>query len=105
MTREEQRAITEFIERAVGRVGAVGLPPLDVEADAIIRALFVRNPEAAYRVTLLAMGQVREVERCRAEVAEGQLRRRRPWLARLFETRRLLRERHRGVAASRRAAE
>jgi len=30
---------------------------MDVEADAIIRALFVRNPEAAYRITMLAMVQ------------------------------------------------
>ncbi len=35
--------------------------PLDVEADAIIRAFFVRNPDAAYRVTMLAM----ELAKCR----------------------------------------
>ena len=29
--------------------------PLDVEADAIIRAYFKRNPDAAYRVTKMAM--------------------------------------------------
>ena len=28
---------------------------MDLEADAIIRALFVRNPDAAYRITVLAM--------------------------------------------------
>jgi len=44
-------AIKAFIERAV----AGGQPDVDVEADAIIRALFKRNPEAAYRVTRLAM--------------------------------------------------
>jgi hypothetical protein len=41
---------------------------MDVEADAIIRALFVRNPEAAYRVTMLAMAQCEPVREpvCRA---------------------------------------
>ncbi len=53
MNRDEQKAITRFIEGAVGRDDL----PMDVEADAIIRALFVRNPEAAYRVTMLAMAQ------------------------------------------------
>jgi hypothetical protein len=57
MTREEQRQITEFVERAVTSSPASPLPPLDVEADAIIRALFVRNPDAAYRMTMLAIGQ------------------------------------------------
>ncbi len=28
---------------------------MDIEADAIIRALFKRNPDTAYRVTMLAM--------------------------------------------------
>ncbi len=50
MTRDEQKAITAFIDNAV-RCDQ----PLDVEADAIIRALFVRQPDAAYRITLLAM--------------------------------------------------
>ena len=51
MTHDEHRAILAFIEHNVGGIQ----PPMDVEADAIIRALFVRNPDAAYRVTMLAM--------------------------------------------------
>lgn len=59
VTRDEQKLITEFVERAVSGEQAA----MDVEADAIIRALFVRNPDAAYRMTMLAMsltGQLRE---------------------------------------------
>ncbi len=51
MTRQEHLDIIAFIERTVG--GAQ--PPMDVEADAIIRALFKRNQDAAYRMTMLAM--------------------------------------------------
>ncbi len=51
MTRDEQKAITEFVDRAVSGIQ----PPMDIEADAIIRALFARNPDAAYRITKLAM--------------------------------------------------
>lgn len=59
MNREEQKQISEFIEQAVKSDPGSPLPPMDVEADAIIRALFVRNPEAAYRITMLAMEQAR----------------------------------------------
>ncbi len=52
MTLDEQKSITEFVTRSV-----TVSQPLDVEADAIIRALFVRNPDAAYRITMLAMAQ------------------------------------------------
>jgi hypothetical protein len=51
VTRDEHKAIIEFIERTVNGVQ----PPMDIEADAIIRALFKRNPDAAYRITMLAM--------------------------------------------------
>ncbi len=51
MTREEQKSITEFVYRTVNG----DHPPMDIEADAIIRALFARNPDAAYRITMLAM--------------------------------------------------
>jgi hypothetical protein len=57
VNRDEQKAITEFIEGAA-RARA---PDMDVEADAIIRALFVRNPDAAYRMTMLAMAQARDL--------------------------------------------
>ena len=51
MTPHEQKSIIEFIQSIV----TADQPPMDYEADAIIRALFVRNPDAAYRVTVLAM--------------------------------------------------
>jgi hypothetical protein len=62
MTRDEQKQILALIDRAVGENSCVPARPMDVEADAIIRALFVRNPEAAYRVTMLAITQEREIE-------------------------------------------
>ncbi len=67
MNRDEQKAITRFIEGIVCEDN----PPIDVEADAIIRALFVRNPEAAYRVTMLAMARREPVREpvCRAAPA------------------------------------
>jgi len=80
VTRDEQKSITEFVERAVS--GAQS--PMDVEADAIIRALFVRNPDAAYRVTMLAMLQQDELAALRAR---PPLPERRGWLSGLFEKR------------------
>jgi hypothetical protein len=59
MNRDEQKRILEFIELAVKGQPGTQLAPMDVEADAIIRALFVRNPEAAYRITMLAMLQAK----------------------------------------------
>ncbi len=44
MTREEQKSITGFIEQAVSPKALDQVAPLDVEADAIIRALFIRKP-------------------------------------------------------------
>ncbi|WP_299959998.1 hypothetical protein [Acidocella sp.] len=85
VTREEHTAIIEFIGRAVGGEQ----PPMDVEADAIIRALFKRNPDAAYRVTMMAMALaahsagVKPVERPRS----------RRWFTILFERREAVRER------------
>jgi hypothetical protein len=51
VTRDQHREIIAFIQAVTGG----DQPSMDVEADAIIRALFVRNPDAAYRVTMLAM--------------------------------------------------
>ena len=48
---------------------------MDLEADAIIRALFVRNPEAAYRITKLAMTLESELEALRAATGSGGERR------------------------------
>jgi hypothetical protein len=50
---------------------------MDVEADAIIRALFVRNPDAAYRVTMLAMGLSRQLR----ERTEAKMPVRKSWFA------------------------
>jgi hypothetical protein len=51
VTHEEHMSILAFLGRLMGGThGAV-----DVEADAIIRAFFKRNPDAAYHVTKLAM--------------------------------------------------
>jgi len=81
VTREEQKQITEFVERAVKDQQA----PMDVEADAIIRALFVRNPDAAYRITMMAMAQQRELSSI--PDTEDATEPRRGWLAFLFERR------------------
>ena len=56
---------------------------MDVEADAIIRALFVRNPDAAYRVTMLAMSLLETAEAQRPQ----DLPRHRGWFSTLFDKR------------------
>jgi hypothetical protein len=83
MNRDEQKQITALVDRALAE-GPDGVPvEMDVEADAIIRALFVRNPEAAYRVTKLAVMQSEEIEMLRGLLA-ALSKRRRGWLMRLF---------------------
>lgn len=62
MNRDEQKQILALIDRALNGTAASTIRAMDVEADAIIRALFVRNPEAAYRVTMLAVSQAQEIE-------------------------------------------
>ena len=68
MTNEERDLITRFIERVggaqaggfapgTGQSGAQPLPPVDREADALIADLFVRHPEARYRITQTAFVQ------------------------------------------------
>ncbi len=81
MTKDEHKAIIEFVARAVGGEQ----PPMDVEADAIIRALFVRNPDAAYRMTMLAM----RLAAAAAAVEPAETARRKHWLAALFERRQI----------------
>ncbi len=71
MDHDEHRQIIEFIEEAVHPADKATLTPVDVEADAIIRALFVRNPEAAYRVTMMAMQLLRETSGLRAQLREA----------------------------------
>jgi len=84
MNRDEQRQITALIDRALTDDSGASAGVMDVEADAIIRALFVRNPEAAYRVTKLAIMQSEEIERLRALLAELSRVRHTGWLTRLF---------------------
>jgi hypothetical protein len=65
MTNEERDLITRFIARAAGAPQAGGfsgsvpasvpaLPPVDPEANALIKDMFNRYPEAAYRITQMA---------------------------------------------------
>jgi hypothetical protein len=84
MNRDEQRQITALIDRALTDDSVASAGVMDVEADAIIRALFVRNPQAAYRVTKLAIMQSEEIERLRATLAALSQARRSGWLTRLF---------------------
>ena len=69
MTREEQDIITQYVERVSGRAppqaGPTGsvpatipqLPPVDPDADRLIGDLFMRYPEAKYRLTQTAFVQ------------------------------------------------
>ena len=82
MTRDEHRDIIAFIADAVRQDDATDQAPLDVEADAIIRALFVRNPEAAYRVTKLAMAQRDGLAQLQIELAEVKAITEESWLSR-----------------------
>jgi hypothetical protein len=79
VTRDQHKAIIAFIHAITGGEQ----PPMDVEADAIIRALFVRNPDAAYRVTMLAMSLLASAEAQRPP----DLRRHKGWFSTLFEKR------------------
>lgn len=49
---QEHKSILAFLDKALHEAAA---DPFDLEADAIIRAYFKRNPESAYRITKLAM--------------------------------------------------
>jgi hypothetical protein len=79
VTRDQHKAIIAFISAITGGEQ----PPMDVEADAIIRALFVRNPDAAYRVTMLAMSLVASAETQRPP----DLPRHKGWFSTLFDKR------------------
>ncbi|MDR3521393.1 MAG: hypothetical protein P4L54_07240 [Acidocella sp.] len=83
MNRDEHKQIIEFIEHATAG-SVVDGGPVDIEADAIIRALFVRNPDAAYRVTMLAMNQARELGRMRTQPESMAAPARKGLIARMF---------------------
>lgn len=60
MTDQERDLITRFIERVAGgqsqgQPQGQPLPPLDPDANRLIAELFGRYPEAAYRITQMAM--------------------------------------------------
>lgn len=95
MTREEQKSITGFIDLVAKPPVSAQKPPIDVEADAIIRALFVRNPEAAYRMTILAMAQAEELAKVKNELDEERKSFRGTWLSRLLKKEETLRRSHR----------
>lgn len=80
VTREEHQLILAFIEQTVSGAQA----PMDVEADAIIRALFVRNPDAAYRMTMRAMSLQAELD---SSGPVPTTARQRSWLAGFFDRR------------------
>jgi hypothetical protein len=79
VTRDEHKAILAFIEYAVG----ADQSPMDVEADAIIRAIFKRNPDAAYRMTMLAMAAAAS----QAVQPPSEAPRHKSWLSSLLEKR------------------
>lgn len=55
MDLQEHKTILAFLDHMLSTSAD---EPLDLEADAIIRAYFKRNPEAAYRITRLAMATI-----------------------------------------------
>ena len=48
----EHQTILAFLDKMLRDAAE---EPFDLEADAIIRAYFKRNPESAYRITIMAM--------------------------------------------------
>lgn len=96
MNRDEQKQILALIDRAVNGTPSSPIRPMDVEADAIIRALFVRNPEAAYRVTMLAIAQAQDIETLQVALAASDQTVAQGFLARLFARRSLSESSHEG---------
>jgi len=72
-------AIIEFLDSTLSG----DLAPLDVEADAIIRAYLKRNPDTAYRLTMRAMTEAAAV----APPAAPVQRVNKSWLSAIFERR------------------
>jgi len=78
VTRDQHIAILAFLDSTLSG----DLAPLDVEADAIIRAYLKRHPDAAYYLTMRAMAAA-----VPALPAKSMARAQRPWLSGLFERR------------------
>ncbi len=83
MTNEERDLIIQFIGRTGGRPATSGfaagsvppaggpeLPPVDPQADALIGELFVRYPEARYRLTQLAFIQEHALASASSQIAQ-----------------------------------
>lgn len=73
-------SILAFLDRAM----AAGQVPIDIEADAIIRAYFKRHPDAALHVTKLAMALTAQPVPVVRQVTPAKARN---WLAALVEKR------------------
>lgn len=89
VTHEEHMSILAFLGRLMDgsmemRDMAFDVGAVDVEADAIIRAFFKRNPDAAYRMTKLAMALAARPEPPAAEPAPSKPR---GWLTAWLERR------------------
>jgi hypothetical protein len=80
VTHEEHMSILAFLGRLMGSSDEA----IDVEADAIIRAFFKRNPDAAYRVTKLAMTLAAAPE---PRVVQSAPQKSRNWFSALLERR------------------
>ena len=80
VTHEEHMSILAFLGRLMG--GAK--ESIDVEADAIIRAFFKRNPDAAYHAIKLAMSLSAQPEKL---AVQPPARKSRNWFTALLERR------------------
>lgn len=76
-------SILGFLDRLMSGAREAGAPEsVDVEADAIIRAFFKRNPDAAYHLTKLAMALAAQKAPLTPEPSKS-----RNWFAALLERR------------------
>ncbi len=58
MTLHEHKRILAFLDLVLNGEHS----PLDIEADAVIRAYFKRHPDTAYRLTMMAMSLLQTAE-------------------------------------------
>ncbi len=80
MTHEEHMSILAFLGRLMGDAQE----SVDIEADAIIRAFFKRNPDAAYHMTKLAMKLAAQPEQLAVQAVPVKSRN---WFTALLERR------------------